>query len=81
MVVLIAKNIFFEYHNDVKKLQTLHELLALVKRQGFHYYIKESSTRKSHPARPHRRPEVEPAEVHNVRMCHLTRMGMAQVYQ
>jgi len=40
-----AKNIFFEYHNDVTKKQTLHELLALVTELGFHYYIKESFTR------------------------------------
>lgn len=41
-----AKHIFFEYHNDIRKPQTLHELLALVKDQGFHYYIKESFTRE-----------------------------------
>jgi FkbM family methyltransferase len=40
-----ANNIFFEYHNNVKKEQTLHELLAIVKDEGFHYYIKESGTR------------------------------------
>ncbi|TAG99835.1 MAG: FkbM family methyltransferase [Sphingobacteriales bacterium] len=40
-----AKNIFFEYHNDVTKKQTLHELLELVVENGFHYYIKESGTR------------------------------------
>jgi len=39
-------NIFFEYHNDINKPQTLHELLQIVKEQGFHYYIKESYTRK-----------------------------------
>jgi FkbM family methyltransferase len=41
----IANHIFFEYHNDITKSQTLHELLGLVKDQGFHYYIKESFTR------------------------------------
>ena len=41
-----ANNIFFEYHNNVKTRQTLHELLALVNELGFHYYIKESYTRK-----------------------------------
>lgn len=41
-----ANNIFFEYHNDIKKPQTLHQLLEIVKEQGFHYYIKESGTRK-----------------------------------
>ncbi len=41
-----VKNIFFEYHNDLNKRQTLHELLDIVKKQGFHYYIKDSYTRK-----------------------------------
>lgn len=41
-----VNNIFFEYHNDINKSQTLHELLQIVKEQGFHYYIKESYTRK-----------------------------------
>ena len=41
----VVKNIFFEYHNDINKPQTLHELLKIVKEQGFHYYIKESYTR------------------------------------
>lgn len=40
-----ANNIFFEYHNNVYSKQTLHELLALVERLGFHYYLKESATR------------------------------------
>ncbi len=40
-----VNNIFFEYHNDVNKEQSLHQLLDLVKKQGFHYYIKESATR------------------------------------
>ena len=40
-----ANHIFFEYHNNVKKQQTLHELLKIVKDEGFHYYIKESRTR------------------------------------
>lgn len=41
-----VNNIFFEYHNDISKSQTLHELLQIVMDQGFHYYIKESYTRK-----------------------------------
>ena len=41
-----AKHIFFEYHNNINGPQTLHELLDLVKRNGFHYYIKESATRQ-----------------------------------
>ncbi|MEJ7692548.1 hypothetical protein, partial [Daejeonella sp.] len=41
-----VNNIFFEYHNDLSKTQTLHQLLQLVKDQGFHYYIKESYTRQ-----------------------------------
>ncbi|WP_051189422.1 FkbM family methyltransferase [Daejeonella oryzae] len=39
-------NIFFEYHNNFQKKQTLHELLALIQQQGFTYYIKESAKRK-----------------------------------
>ena len=42
----IVNNIFFEYHNDINSSQTLHELLQIVKEQGFHYYIKESYTRR-----------------------------------
>lgn len=38
---------FFEYHNDIYQPQTLHQLLELVKKAGFHYYIKESWTRRS----------------------------------
>ena len=38
-------NIFFEYHNNVNKEQTLHKLLELLKNQGFHYYLKESAAR------------------------------------
>ena len=40
-------SIFFEYHNDINKPQTLHELLEIIKKSGFHYYIKESGVRKS----------------------------------
>lgn len=42
-----VKHLFFEYHNDVRRSQTLHQLLALIKECGFHYYIKESGARKS----------------------------------
>lgn len=38
---------FFEYHNNVYKPQTLHELLHMIKNVGFHYYIKESGVRRS----------------------------------
>jgi FkbM family methyltransferase len=41
-----VRNIFFEYHNDIKSPQSLHELLQLVKEEGFHYYLKESATRQ-----------------------------------
>jgi FkbM family methyltransferase len=41
-----VKHIFFEYHNKVQKRQSLHELLTLVHKQGFKYYIKESGTRR-----------------------------------
>lgn len=40
-----ARNIFFEYHNDVTKKQTLHELLALVTENNFDYYLKESGVK------------------------------------
>lgn len=42
----MVDHIFFEYHNDITKPQALHELLKLVKDEGFHYYIKESFTRE-----------------------------------
>lgn len=38
---------FFEYHNDVNKPQTLHQLLEIVSDLGFHYYVKESGVRRS----------------------------------
>lgn len=41
----VIGSMFFEYHNDINKEQTLHELLDIVKGAGFHYYIKESSVR------------------------------------
>lgn len=41
-----VQHIFFEYHNKFQKKQSLHELLDLVHRQGFKYYIKESGTRQ-----------------------------------
>lgn len=39
-----AQHIFFEYHNNIHKRQTLHELLDMLQKLGFHYYIKESGT-------------------------------------
>jgi FkbM family methyltransferase len=41
-----VRHLFFEYHNDIQKPQSLHQLLALVKKAGFTYHLKESSTRK-----------------------------------
>ncbi len=41
-----AGTLFFEYHNNINQRQTLHELLEIVQKAGFHYYIKESGTRK-----------------------------------
>lgn len=41
-----VNNIFFEYHGFVDRPQELHNMLALINSTGFHYYIKESSTRK-----------------------------------
>ncbi|HMR92071.1 MAG TPA: FkbM family methyltransferase [Chitinophagaceae bacterium] len=40
-----VNRIFFEYHGHYKDPQTLHELLLILRDNGFHYYIKESSTR------------------------------------
>jgi FkbM family methyltransferase len=41
-----VSNLFFEYHNVINKEQTLHELLKMLKEQGFTYYIKESGVRE-----------------------------------
>ncbi|WP_143960776.1 FkbM family methyltransferase [Litoribacter populi] len=41
-----VQHIFFEYHNDIHKPQSLHELLALIVEEGFRYHIKESSARR-----------------------------------
>ncbi len=41
-----VKHIFFEFHNNINQPQILHELLLLIKNEGFYYYIKESQTRK-----------------------------------
>ena len=40
-----ASHIFFEYHNDINKPQTLHLLLEMIEAAGFRYHLKESSTR------------------------------------
>ncbi|WP_114752162.1 FkbM family methyltransferase [Pleomorphovibrio marinus] len=40
-----VRHLFFEYHNHLKKPQSLHRLLSLVEEEGFRYYIKESSFR------------------------------------
>jgi FkbM family methyltransferase len=42
----LANKIFFEYHGHHAEPQKLHELLLLLQQNGFHYYIKESSTRQ-----------------------------------
>lgn len=41
-----VKHIFFEYHGDIRKRQTLHELLQMFQEEGFHYHIKESAARR-----------------------------------
>ncbi|HEY0055616.1 MAG TPA: FkbM family methyltransferase [Pedobacter sp.] len=38
-------HIFFEYHNTKNQPQNLHQLLELMKNEGFEYYIKESAIR------------------------------------
>jgi FkbM family methyltransferase len=38
--------IFFEYHALERQRQTLHELLRILQENDFHYYVKESLTRR-----------------------------------
>jgi FkbM family methyltransferase len=45
-VLYKANKVFFEYHGKDQEPQQLHELLSILKENGFHYYIKESSTRQ-----------------------------------
>ncbi len=45
-VLPMVGKMFFEYHGHYKEPQTLHELLQWLHQSGFHYYIKESSTRE-----------------------------------
>jgi FkbM family methyltransferase len=41
-----VNNLFFEYHGFIDRPQKLHEMLKVINQSGFHYYIKESLTRK-----------------------------------
>ncbi|MFL5742653.1 MAG: FkbM family methyltransferase [Flavisolibacter sp.] len=41
-----VNHLFFEYHGHYSEPQNLHELLSLLTKNNFHYYLKESSTRK-----------------------------------
>lgn len=41
-----VSKIFFEYHGHYQEPQRLHEMLGWLHDLGFHYYIKESSTRE-----------------------------------
>lgn len=41
-----VNKIFFEYHGFVDRPQRLHDMLAILNNSGFHYYIKESFTRR-----------------------------------
>lgn len=41
-----VNNIFFEYHGFVDRPQELHDMLEILKNNGFHYYLKESFTRR-----------------------------------
>lgn len=41
-----VKHIFFEFHSNIRKKQTLHELLQMLQEEGFHYHIKESAARR-----------------------------------
>lgn len=38
----LVKNLFVEYHSDVKKPQELQELLTILSNSGFRYYIKHA---------------------------------------
>ena len=38
----LVKNLFIEYHSDVKKPQELHDLLNILSNSGFRYYIKHA---------------------------------------
>ena len=42
-----VRNIFIEYHSNVNESQTLHDLLAILQRNGFRYHIKEAFSRKN----------------------------------
>jgi FkbM family methyltransferase len=41
-----VKHLFFEYHNNINKPQSLHQLLGMVQDEGFIYHIKESSAQR-----------------------------------
>jgi FkbM family methyltransferase len=41
----VVDKLFFEYHGPETRRQTLHELLQILQRNNFHYYVKESVTR------------------------------------
>lgn len=44
-----VNNLFIEYHSDRNKPQELHELLAIVAKAGFRYYIKEAANLTHNP--------------------------------
>lgn len=44
--LLKVEHIFIEYHSHVSEQQTLHEILALMTKQGFRYHIQEAFIRE-----------------------------------
>ena len=44
-----VENLFIEYHSDPKRPQMLVEILEIVKRAGFRFYIKEAWNNMTHP--------------------------------
>lgn len=45
----LVENIFIEYHSMVDSQQTLAEILDILKRNGFRYYISQIGIRSEHP--------------------------------
>lgn len=44
-----VKNIFVEYHSEPNSRQTLHEILAILSKSGFRYYLKEAWVNQANP--------------------------------
>ena len=44
-----VRNLFVEYHSKARLSQTLHEILTILTRAGFRYYIESSGVRSNRP--------------------------------